>query len=213
MNGPAVLATAMLVASCGSGADVCSTAPLGSTNAFFAGGRPSREVTATVATITPLEDPAGFRYDMTDGTRLTWIAREPLGHVEAGKTYRLVVDYAGGAPDASGILVFDGERLLFAAVTDQTAFRRVLRNGIPGFTVAAAESPCASRDRTKCHEAMVNLPLVFEHGGARTALYQGQAARAGDFEIRVLTAQKVRYSSRCADAGLPGVSFTITRAD
>jgi hypothetical protein len=206
-------AIAVTLASCAATGDRCSNAPVGNVNAFFAGGEPSRDVAATVATMAPLAELEGFRYEMTDGSRLTWIAKEPIPALEIGRTYRFVVDYSPGSPDASGILIFDGERLLFAALTDQRPFQHVLREGVPRFTISTGDPACRSRGRTKCHEALVNLPLTIDHAGERKVLYQGERLRMGEFEIHALTAQKVTYASRCADAGLAGVSFTIQRAN
>jgi hypothetical protein len=211
MNLVPALALALLLASCEAPAGRCSTEPAGTTNAFFAGGDASREVVVTVKSMTPLADIGGFRYDMTDGSRLTWIAGEPIAALEPGRTARIVVDYSGGSPDASGILVFDGDRLLFAAITDQKPFQHALEQGIPGFVVASGKPVCRSRGRTKCHTELVNVPLTVEHAGERKELYHGERASLGEFEVRVLTAQQVTYSPRCADAGLAGVSLIIER--
>lgn len=201
----------MILASCAGAGDRCSTPPAGSVKVFFSGDEPSREAVAAVAAMVPLAELEGFRYEMSDGSRLTWIAKEPIPALEIGRTYRFVVDYAPGSPDASGILIFDGERLLFAAPTDQEPIQHVLEQGVPRFTIATGDPTCRSRGRTKCHEALVNLPLTVDYAGARKVLYQGERLHMGEFEIHALTSQKVTYASRCADAGLPGVSFTIQR--
>lgn len=203
---------AVVLASCGAAGNRCSTEPEGRVNAFFLGDESSRDVVATLSAIVPLET-GGVRYDLQDGSRLTWLASEPIAPLKVGGTYRFVVDYAPGSPDASGILIFDGGQLLFAALTDRTPFLRVLKRGIPGFSVALEEGTCGSRGRTKCHSALVNLPLSIAHRGTRVVLHHGERAKLGAFEVRVLTAQKVTYAPRCADAGLPGVSFVIRRVE
>jgi hypothetical protein len=200
----AVVAT--IVTSC-----ACSNPPAGNVTAFFAGGDASRDVVATVAAITPLAELGGFRYDMRNGARLTWIAKEPIAALQVGRTVRIVVDYSPGSPDASGILIFDGERLLFAALSDQNPFQHVLEGGISGFAIATQETRCASRARTRCHTSLVNLRLSIEHAGERKVLVQGESARLGEFAVDALVAQKVIYNPRCADAGLPGVCFVIRR--
>lgn len=212
MNQLTAFALALVLASCEAGTGAgCSREPVGRVNAFFAGGEAGRDVVATVASITPLPDIGGFRYEMNDGARLTWIARAPIPGVTAGNRYRFVVDYAGGSPDASGVLVFENDQLLFAALTDQQPFQHVLRNGIPDFTIAVEDAGCSSRGSTRCHEALVNRRLSFGHRGETESLFHGEKATLGEFEVEALTAQKVTYSSRCADAGLPGVAFTIRR--
>ena len=212
MNLAPALALAVVLAYCAGAGNHCANPPAGSVNAFFAGGEASRDLTASVSALTALSQGRGFRYGLSDGSTLTWMAKEPIPGLETGRGYRFVVDYAPGNPDASGVLLFDGDRLLFAALTDQRPFQRVLKGGVPGFAIAAGDAACGSRARTKCHEALVNLPLSFEHAGKSAVLHQGEHGRVGEFEIEVLTAQKVTYSPRCADAGLPGVSFVIHRA-
>lgn len=198
-----MLALALLIASCGSAAgDPCDAEPVGSVNVFFVGQSASRDVVATVASITPLDELEGFRYDMTDGARLTWLAKEPMGNVKAGGTYRFGVNYRPGFPDASSVLVYEGDRLTFAAVTD-------LETEVPGLLITPGEATCPSRGRTKCHKALVNRPLIVEG----RPFHHGDTARAGGFEVRVLMAQKITYDSRCADAGRPGISFTVTRVE
>lgn len=212
MNIAALFAVALMLASCAGVADRrCSTPPVGSVKVFFAGGEPGHDVSATVAAVTPLVDLGGYRYDLGDGSRLTWIAKDPIPGVEVGRAYRFVVEYAGGSPDASGILVFERGRLLFASLTDQQPFQHVLKDGIPGFAIALGDLDCPSRGSTKCHEQLVNRPVSITHGGEQRLLIHGSRAVVGEFEVHVLTAQKVKYAPRCADAGLPGVSFTIRR--
>ena len=220
MNGVVaiVAAVALVATTCGGGADgtdVCSRAPVGSVNAFFVGEQPSRELTATVVGIRPLPDLGGFAYELRDqgGTtsRLTWIAPAAMSGVHAGSTYRFVVDYAPGFPDASGILVFDGSTLVFAALSDQRLFQHVLRQGIPRFQLALGEPACDSRGATKCHESMTNLRLLVEHGGARDTLHHGETITIGGYDVQALSVQRIVYSPRCADAGLPAVSLVIAR--
>ena len=77
----------LLLSACGSAAgDRCDLEPVGAVNSFFVGENASRDVVVTVASIAPLEGIAGFRYDMRDGARLTWMAKEPMANVVAGGT-------------------------------------------------------------------------------------------------------------------------------
>ena len=194
----------LLASSCDGASNPCSTEPAGSINAFFPGDTPSRDTTLVVERVTPASE--GFRYDFRDGSHLMWIAAEPLP-VAVGKSYRFVVQYRPGMPDATGILVFDGDVLVFAALTDQ-----ILRFPIPQFEMAIGEPVCDSRGSTKCHESLVNVPLTIAHAGHTVTVHHGETARLGDYEIKALTVQRVRYASRCADAGLPAISFTVRRA-
>jgi hypothetical protein len=213
-----VLIAFLLTATCaGDASDVCSRKPIGSVKAFFAPPPASREATVTVDAITPLPELQGFRYELrtADGkaARLTWLGAEAIGGVRAGGTYRFVVDYAPGFPDSSGLLIFERERLLFAALTDQQLFQHVLKSGIPGFELAMGEPACASRLTTTCFDAVVNRPLTVTHEGQRRTIHQGDRVRIGSYEVAALTVQQVTYSPRCADAGMPGVSLTIERRE
>ena len=203
MNAAGAVVVALFVASCGGSGNRCSTEPVGSINVFFPGDTPSRDATLVVDRVTPISN--GFRYDFRDGSPMTWIARDVLP-VAIGKPYRFIVAYRPGAPDASSIMIFDGEMLLFAALTDQT-----LRLTIPTFELSVGQPVCGSRGSTKCHESLVNLPLKITHGGQAATIHHGDTAQLGDYEIKALTAQRVTYASRCADAGLPAVSLTISR--
>lgn len=204
MKSVTILIALLLLASCGATSlRICSTEPVGNINVFFPGNTPSRDATLVVDRVTPISN--GFRYDFRVGSPMTWIAPDVLP-VAIGKPYRFVVDYRPGAPDASSIMVFDGESLLFAALTDQT-----LRLTIPAFELTVGEAACGSRGSTKCHASLVNLPLKISHGGQSATIHHGEVAHLGDYEIKALTVQRVAYAARCADAGLPAVSVTIAR--
>jgi hypothetical protein len=189
---------ALIATSCGGTSNRCSTEPIGSINAF-----PSRDATLVVDRVTPIS--SGYRYDFRDGTPLTWIGQEALP-IATGHSYRFVVDYRPGAPDATSILIFDGETLLFAAVTDQR-----IRRDIPGFELSVGAAACGSRGSTRCHDALVNLPLLITHAGESQTIHHGQTAQLGDYEVRALTVQRVAYNSRCADAGLSAISIIIRK--
>ncbi len=134
-----------------------------------------------------------------------------LPPVNEGESYAFRLDYVGGAPDATAIVIRDGEGLLYAAATDQRPGAAVLRDGLPGFTLSLLPAECGSRLESECYEAVRNLGLAVEHAGRRVVLFQGESAVLDDYRVDCLIAQEVTYSSRCADAGLPGVSYVITR--
>jgi hypothetical protein len=178
--------------------------------AFFAGGEPSRDVVAEVADVASSN--GIHRYRLRPGELvLTYRAREPMPGVTAGGTFRFQVDYSMGEPDASAIIVSRNDRLIFAAITDQKIGQHVLPEGIPGFAIETLPPACPSRGRTDCHESLINVPVTIRHDGSGVTLHQGEASPLGDFQVRVLTAQNVTYTSRCADAGLTGISLTISR--
>ena len=151
-----------------------------------------------------LRDESGVR-------RLSYRAPEPMPSIVAGHAYDLQIEYIGGYPAASGIVVKDERGLLFAAATDQQAFQHVLKNGIEGFDIAMSDAGCPSRSHERCYDAVFNQKVRFARGAGSASLTNGQSAAVGDFRVHVLTAQKVVYNKGCADAGLVGVSFTVTR--
>jgi hypothetical protein len=208
---------ALTVATCGGalGDDACRGEPVGSVRAFFPGSSPSRDLTAVVETITPLPELQGMSYLLRDDSgavsKLSWLAPSPMAGVRRGERYRFIVEYEGGFPDSSSVKVMQGDSLIFAGFTDQKIPGQVMKGGLAGFEIAIGSERCSSRGRTDCHEASVNLPLIVRHGGSRVELYHGQTASLGGYIVRALTVQRVDYSSRCADAGVPAVSFTIER--
>jgi hypothetical protein len=202
----------IFAAGCASAESPCANEPEGRIVAFFAGGEPSRDVVATVVDVASSE--GVHRYRLRAGEPdliLTYRAPEPIPGVTAGGSYRFQVDYSMGSPDASGIIVSHEDRLIFAAVSDQKMGQHVLAEGIPGFEIEALPPACPSRGRTDCHESLINVPMRVRHAGSSVTLHHGEASPLGDFVVRVLTAQEVTYASRCADAGLTGISLSISR--
>jgi len=131
--------------------------------------------------------------------------------IESGHGYDFELDRVGGMPTASGLIIRDGEALVFAGASDQNVADHVLKDGVPGFGLELLASTCPSRGEGECYEAVFNLALQATHAGGSAALYQGQVARLGGYEVRCLIAQQVKYSARCSDFGLHAVSYIIAR--
>jgi len=128
----------------------------------------------------------------------------------AGSEYDFALERVGGTPPASALVVRDASGLVLAGATDQGIGAHVLAGGVPGFALELLASTCASRPHDACVEAAFNLPLRVSHGGASATIYQGSDAVLEGYQVRCLVAQRVQYSSRCADYALPGVSWIIT---
>lgn len=152
-----------------------------------------------------LEEPGGKRREVA------FASPTGLPPIRKGARYTFRLDYWGGEPDALAIVIHDGDGLLYAAATDERPGAAVLRDGVPGFTISLLPAECDSRLQNTCYEAVRNVGLAVEHQGRRAVLFQGESAVLDRYRVDCLIAQKITYSSRCADAGLPGVSYVITR--
>jgi hypothetical protein len=129
---------------------------------------------------------------------------------ETGKTYNFQVDYVAGAPTLSGLLVRDGEGLLFAAVSDQRPGGRVLKEDF-GFKIELVATRCPSRQEDRCYESIRNGVLRVTRGGKSVDLVNGESATLSGFRVNCLVAQHVAYKKGCADAGLVALSYVIVR--
>jgi hypothetical protein len=126
-------------------------------------------------------------------------------------TYAFRLDYVGGEPDAAAIVIEDEEGLVYAGATDQRPGAAVLRDGLPGWKISLEPAACGSRMSSECYDAVRNLGLVIEHEGRRVVLFNGESVTIGRYRVDCLLAQQVTYNASCADAGLPGVSYVISR--
>lgn len=201
------------------GADArCEAEPLGQMVAFLEEDSPplSLRLKGTVVAISSTS-PDAWRYVIRDtaGAERRLAYRAPGGPlpVREGLTYDFQVDYVGGAPAASGLIVRDAAGLVFAGMTDSRLGSHVLKDGLPEITMALVASGCASRPSERCYEAIVNQRLRATHSGRTLELMQGQSDRLGPYRISCLTAQAVTYRPGCADAGLPAVSYFVSRVE
>jgi hypothetical protein len=173
--------------------------------------------TGTVSSVVPGPAPDTYRYVIREaaGAERRLAYRAPGGPlpVKEGDAYDFQVDYVGGAPAASGLLIRDRRGLVFAGATDQRLGDHVLKEGVPDFALELRPPACPSRPAGTCYESVTSRPLRLTHGGRPADLLQGQSARLGPFRVTCLTAQSVVYRSGCADAGLPAVSYLIARLD
>jgi hypothetical protein len=203
----------------GAGRPDCEAEPRGHLVAFLEQDAPplSARFAGTVASFTPGPAPDTYRYVIRDaaGAERRLAYRAPGGPlpVKEGGAYEFQVDYVGGAPAASGLLVRDARGLVFAGATDQRLGDHVLKEGVPDFALELRPAACPSRPAGTCHESITNRPLRVTHGGRPADLLQGQSVRQGAYRVTCLTAQSVVYRSGCADAGLPAVSYLIARAE
>jgi len=195
----------------------CEAAPLEAFDAYDAGALGSTGARFD-ARVSAIGDPDAFGQTAivlrnADGTEHRLVLRlgGDAAPIQPGAEYTFDLQHIGGSPPASALVVRDAEGLVFAGATDQTLGAHVLAQGIPGFALALLDPTCASRPHDDCVEALFNLPLQVTTGGASATLYNGQSAELGGYTVRCRVAQSARYSGRCPDYGLPGVSYTIAR--
>jgi hypothetical protein len=128
-----------------------------------------------------------------------------------GRAYEFQIETVGGFPTASGMIVRDSTGIVFAGASDQTLGSHVLKEGVPGFTMTLISTECPSRPHDDCYDGLYNLRLVVTHAGRTVRLMHPDSGRLDDYLITCRLAQRVVYNSKCADAGLPGVSWTMDR--
>jgi len=152
-----------------------------------------------------LEEPGGER------RRVAFSSPAGLPPLREGSVCSFRLDYVGGEPDAAAIVIEDADGLVYAAATDQHPGAAVLREGLPGWEFTLLPAECASRPAGSCYEAIRNTGLAIEHDGRRVVLFHGESATLGRYRVDCLVSHEVVYSPSCADAGLPGVSWAISR--
>src|SRR5258706_4496208 len=170
-------------------------------------------------TLTAIEAP-------DDMGRRFFVVRDPAGAVHrlalqpadlelplaVGHVYDFEVDRVGGMPPASGLIVRDGDGVVFAGASDQGIGGHVLTGGVPGIGLELLAPTCPSRAAGECFESVFNRALKVTRGGESVELHQGESAQLGGYEVHCRIAQQVKYSARCADFAVHAVSYTIARA-
>jgi hypothetical protein len=219
--GPALLTACAAASVDGNGDDTraCAAEPLGHMVAFLEEAAPplSARLEGTLLASSAGADADSYRYVFRDatGTERRLVYRAPGGPLplKPGVPYQLQVDYVGGAPAASGLLIRDRDGLVFAGATDQRLGARVLKEGVPDFALELRPPTCRSRPGGTCYQSIANQALRVAHGGRQADLLHGQSVRLGPYRITCLTAQSVVYRDQCADAGLPAVSYLMVRIE
>jgi hypothetical protein len=159
------------------------------------------------------------RYSFTgsDGTvrRLAFFDPDGPLPIVAQRPYDLAVEMVMGEPSPGALLLSDAEGLVLAAASDTGLGKHVLAAGPPGFTLRLDDGDCHGRERPRdgkpCFAERVNLILEVTHEGTTVRLGHGGKAWLGAYEVSCHAAERVKYSPRCADAGVLTVSWTIRR--
>jgi hypothetical protein len=204
-------------ASTATGADACQAEPLAPFDCSIAGGMPgtSTRFSGQVTGIEPADEFGRLHYVVREASgaehRLALKAPDQTLPIVSGGTYDFELDRVGGTPTASGLIVRDEAGVLFAAASDQGIGDHVLADGAPGITLGLVALDCSSRPHDACVEGIFNRTLQVSIAGQEAALHNGESAVVGGYSVRCLIAQQVKYSARCRDFALFGVSYTIAR--
>jgi len=207
----------------------CKALPGKPVTVFLEGSRNTdpRVVSLRGATFGAPETGGVPRYSVTepDGKTRRLAFFDPGGvlPVVAGRAYDLTVETVMGEPTAGALLLSDADGLVLAAASDTGLGENVLAAGPPGFTLRLVEAGCRGREVTKCFVERVNMALEVTLEGEATRqdaatherttvrLGHGRKARLGAYEVACQAAERVKYSPKCADAGVLAVSWTIRR--
>ncbi len=223
LTGASVLALGAGSTSCRDAEPECTREPTGSITAYMASDPEAMHYAATVRveSVSAFDEQGMQRLVVRDtsGAALDTLAYgappeagAPSLPVQEGDVIDLVLDHVGGFPSASGILIRDDGGLRFLGVADQRPGQTVLKGGIPGWDLALGAGTCESRPHDECYDAVINAPLRVAHDADTLQVYHGESGKLGAWRVSCYTAQRVDYTSNCADAGLVGVSYTIDRA-
>lgn len=206
--------------SCAVAADpVCRAMPQRAVTVFFDGERDMQPL-AEIGSVTIAGPPSGATYPRTplrggDGRLHKLAYDDPTGPlpVREGAAYDLRVEFVPGEPSPCALLLSDAEGLLLAAASDLDLGERVMKSGVPGFTLRLQPTECPSRPPGTCYQSRVNAVLEVTHEGRTIRLHQGESGRLGRYRVTCLIAERVAYKRGCADAGVFQVSYTIRRQE
>jgi hypothetical protein len=172
----------------------------------------------TIVARIPRDDLGFRRLRLRDDVGKIWVMAYDLPTavgldlpVRDGQRYDFTVDYAAGSPAAGGLIVREGGALVFAAASDQRLGEHVLRDGIEPFHVEQLPPSRDGCSDDRCIEAIRNCAMRFTIGGVSVELFQGASGALGEYRAVVLAAREVTYRAECADAGVVGLSYAVTR--
>ena len=194
----------------------CAREPRGWLEAFVedAGDSPVSSFRGTVTELLPA-DASGFeraKILAAAGRARTLKFKAPGVKLplSAGTAYEFRVEFEGESPHTCALVVSDRRGVCLIAATDVRPGATVLKDG-SGFRASLGPRVCASRPHSECFEAIYNLELKIARGKSSVRLHTGESARLGAWRVHCFVAQEPVYSPKCADAGVPGVSYLIVR--
>lgn len=147
---------------------------------------------------------------------------QPLNLIP-GTVYDLIQETHPGWPSTYGLVIKQGGELVFQGLTDWRVNGTVSPDSLSPVRVSQTRvlndhymksgHPCYGRiTNIEVTFSLASERLVLRQGqSSRVVLHQGQSARLGRYEVNLLVARSIEYTGKCLDAGINGVSFTVTR--
>lgn len=152
-----------------------------------------------------------------NGDAITFAVRSGYAdrlHLVPGTTYQIIAQKVWGWPDTFGLIVKQGDELIFQGVSDWQLKRTHLFIGcLSGIrTELVAVLTDHFREGNDCFGRFINTEIMFSQAGDSVVLHQGQSTTLGDYEIN-LDFARIIDGFYCPDVVAHGISFTISRRD
>jgi Leucine-rich repeat (LRR) protein len=176
-------------------------------------------IVATYLNRTPYEsslyEGQAFHFNVVDtGEPITLTVRSGYAnrlHLVQDTTYRLIAQGVLGWPDTFGLVIKEGDALVFLGLADWELERTISIGclspiGVEQVRVLADHY----REGDSCFDRFTNTQIAFSLDGESILLDQGESATLGDYEINLDIARTVDQY-HCPDAGANNISFTISR--
>jgi hypothetical protein len=132
-------------------------------------------------------------------------------HLVPGEVYYLVVQIQHGWPSVFGLAIKHDGELVFQGLSDWELGRRISTEALLPITVEQSRLLEDHYTEGDCWDRITNIEMKFALHGESVSLHQGKVATLGDYQVHLEIARAVEYNDRCLDAGLNGISFTVSR--
>jgi hypothetical protein len=149
---------------------------------------------------------------LSDTFSLQLFGVEEVLPLKSDSSYFLIYEIIGGWPSTYGLIIKEGNELLFEGISDWELDERTTLYDSSGIDVTL-HKVLGNRTHvtTTCRKKYTNLELKFAYGNDAVFLRQGKAATLRKWNIYLRIAREVEYMSDCLDDGVNGISFTILR--
>ncbi|MGD2157413.1 MAG: hypothetical protein PVG32_11120 [Anaerolineales bacterium] len=128
-----------------------------------------------------------------------------------GEVYNLVVQIQHGWPSVFGLTIKQEGELVFQGLTDWELGKRISTESLLPITVEQSHLLEDHYTEGDCWDRITNLEMKFAMQGEGVSLHQGEVSTLEDYQVHLEVARAVEYNDRCLDAGLNGISFTVSK--
>jgi hypothetical protein len=133
--------------------------------------------------------------------------------------YQINYQIMGGWPTSYGLVITQGRKLIFQGVTDWQVIGNIHLEDSTLMQVSSQFKVEQGRVLSNhyianpgdAYQRMTNIEVVFSLDGNSVTMHQGEAGLLGDFQVNLLVARIIKYRPQVTDAGVNGVSYTITK--